>query len=61
MQSSVVALRVHNIAVRDSNGRYEDYPSIVELAANPDEHRAFYGAIKIKAADAKIEDMPAEM
>jgi phage/plasmid-associated DNA primase len=58
---NTAGLRVNNIGIRDSNGKYEDYPSIVELAANPDEYRAFYGAVKIKANDAKIEDMPAEM
>lgn len=57
---NTAGLRVNNVAIRDSKEDYNNYPSIVELAANPDEYRAFYGAIKIKAADAKIEDMPVE-
>jgi phage/plasmid-associated DNA primase len=54
-------LRINNVAIRDSNNKYADYPSIVELAANPEEYIPFYGSVKIKAGDAKIDDMPAEM
>ena len=54
-------LRINNVAIRDSNNKYTDYPSIVELAANPEEYIPFYGSVKIKAGDAKIDDMPAEM
>jgi len=39
-----VGLRIINAAVRDSNEtKYDGYPSIVEVAANPEKYQEFYG------------------
>ena len=63
-------LRINNIAIKDSpkhskdatnENLYAGYPSIVELAANPEEYIPIYGAVKIRSKDAKMENMPADM
>ena len=35
--------RIFNVAVRDSNGKYKDYPSIVEVASEKFKYQEFYG------------------
>ena len=35
--------RIYNVAVRDSNGKYQDYPSIVEVASEKFKYQEFYG------------------
>ena len=41
-------MRVFNVVVRDSDPKYENYPSAVTVAANPDKFELDYG-VKIKA------------
>ena len=55
------SLFVFNVAIRANENKYSEYPSIVELAGNPEEYVDVYGGVQIRAKDAKIEDMPAEM
>lgn len=50
-------MRVFNVVVRDSDPKYEDYPSAVTVAANPDKFELDYG-VKIKAdPNARMEDI----
>lgn len=35
--------RIYNVAVRDSNGKYQNYPSIVEVASEKFKYQEFYG------------------
>ena len=49
-------LRIFNVAVRDSSPKYEPYPSIVTVAANPEKFELDYG-VKITAnLNATMED-----
>ena len=47
-----------NIAVRNSNAKYETYPSIVEVGLNKDKYREFYGGsvIDYKSPNEKIKE-----
>ncbi len=49
-------MRIFNSAVRDSNPKYENYPSIVEVASNPDNYKDFYGINIGKTSDETMED-----
>jgi putative DNA primase/helicase len=50
-------MRVFNVVVRDSDPKYENYPSAVTVAANPDKFELDYG-VKIKAdPNARMEDI----
>jgi len=50
-------MRVFNVVVRDSDPKYEHYPSAVTVAANPDKFEPSYG-VKIKAdPNARMEDI----
>ena len=54
-------MRVFNIVVRDSDPKYENYPSAVTVAANPDKFELDYG-VKIKAdPNARMEDIDENM
>ena len=49
-------LSIFNVAVRESNPRYEQFPSIVTVAATPEKYEIDYG-VKITATNnAKMED-----
>jgi hypothetical protein len=50
-------LRIINVAVRETNAKYEGYPSIVQVAADPKNYVDFYGAVQIKASNEMMEDM----
>jgi hypothetical protein len=49
-------LKVFNIAVRSSSPKYENYPSLVEVASNKDEYKEFYGAELLTNDNARMED-----
>jgi len=49
-------LKVFNIAVRASSPKYENYPSLVEVASNKEEYKDFYGAELIADPNARMED-----
>ena len=54
-------MRVFNVVVRDSDPKYEGYPSAVTVAANPDKFEVDYG-VKIKAdPNARMEDIDENM
>ena len=54
-------MRVFNVVVRDSDPKYEGYPSAVTVAANPDKFELDYG-VKIKAdPNARMEDIDENM
>jgi len=54
-------MRVFNVVVRDSDPKYENYPSAVTVAANPDKFELDYG-VKIKAdPNARMEDIDENM
>jgi putative DNA primase/helicase len=36
-------VRVYNVCVRESNQKYDDWPSIVEVSAERDKYKEFYG------------------
>jgi hypothetical protein len=37
-------MRVFNAAVRESNQKYDAYPSIVEVSSDREKYRDFYGS-----------------
>jgi hypothetical protein len=50
-------LIVFNVALRDSGPGFEKYPSIVEVSADKEKFKEFYGEIlDSKESDNKIED-----
>ena len=49
-------MRVVNVAVIDSNRKYEMYPSIVEVAANPENYKEFYGMDITKMGSETMEE-----
>lgn len=54
-------MRVFNVVVRDSDPKYEGYPSAVTVAANPDKFEVDYG-VKIKVdPNARMEDIDENM
>jgi P4 family phage/plasmid primase-like protien len=55
-------MRIINAAVRDANAtKYNNYPSIVEVAAKPDEYKELYGEVLTATTDAIIEENVVEM
>ena len=53
-------LRIVNAVVRDVNEeKYINYPSIVEVAANPEEYKSFYG-VDLSVSTDEIMDENAE-
>jgi phage/plasmid-associated DNA primase len=49
-------VRIINVAVRDSNVKYEGWPSVVEVASNKEEYKEFYGMDLAVDSGAKMED-----
>jgi putative DNA primase/helicase len=49
-------LRVFNVAIRESGPKYEGWPSIVEVAADKEKYKEFYGIDLNPDTNAKIED-----
>jgi phage/plasmid-associated DNA primase len=49
-------MQVFNAAVMESNPKYEAYPSIVEVASNPEKYKEFYGIGINQIKDETIED-----
>jgi hypothetical protein len=49
-------MRVFNVLVRDSNPKYEGYPSAVTVAADPEKYEVDYGVCIRANPDARIED-----
>jgi P4 family phage/plasmid primase-like protien len=55
-------LRIVNAVVRDSNKtQYESYPSIVEVAANPEKYRDFYGVSLSTTTDEIMDENATDM
>jgi phage/plasmid-associated DNA primase len=55
-------MRIVNAAVRESNKtKYEGYPSIVEVAAKPDEYQQFYGSVLTTSTDAIMDENAIDM
>ena len=53
-------MQVFNAAVMESNQKYEVYPSIVEVASNPEKYKEFYGMSINQIKDETIEDNASE-
>lgn len=53
-------MRIFNAAVRDSNPKYENYPSIVEVSADKEKYAEFYGMKLDEPTNEKME-VDAEM
>jgi hypothetical protein len=49
-------MRIVNLAVRESDPRYEDWPSIVEVSADKEKYKEFYGMPLDVDVNAKMED-----
>jgi hypothetical protein len=49
-------VRIINVAVRESDIKYEGWPSVVEVASNKDEYKEFYGMDLTADTNAKMED-----
>ena len=49
-------MRIVNLAVRESDPKYEGWPSIVEVAADKETYKEFYGMTLQADVDAKMED-----
>jgi phage/plasmid-associated DNA primase len=55
-------MRIINAAVRESNKtKYDNYPSIVEVAAKPDEYEQLYGAVLTATTDAIMDENAIDM
>jgi putative DNA primase/helicase len=52
-----VGLQVFNVIVRGSNAKYKNYPSVVEVAANPQEFIQLYGVDISAPTNATMEDI----
>jgi phage/plasmid-associated DNA primase len=52
-----VGLQVFNVIVRGSNAKYENYPSVVEVAANPQEFIQLYGVDISAPTNATMENI----
>ncbi len=48
-------MRIFNVVVRDSNPKYEDFPSIVEVSADKEKFAEFYGAVLYEPTNEKME------
>ena len=49
-------LRVINVTIRESSPKYEGWPSVVEVAADKEKYKEFYGMELNPDTNAKIED-----
>jgi len=49
-------MRVVNVVVRESSPKYEDWPSVVEVASDKEKYKEFYGMPLEVNSDAKMED-----
>jgi len=55
-------MRIVNAAVRESNKtKYDNYPSIVEVAAKPEEYEQLYGAVLTATTDAIMDENAIDM
>jgi hypothetical protein len=45
-----------NVVVRESSPKYEDWPSVVEIASDKEKYKEFYGMSLEENSDAKMED-----
>jgi P4 family phage/plasmid primase-like protien len=53
---NTAGMRVFNVVVRDSNPKYESYPSAVTVAADPEKYELDYGVCIRANPDARMED-----
>jgi putative DNA primase/helicase len=49
-------LRIFNVTIRESSPKYEGWPSVVEVAADKEKYKEFYGMDLNPDTSAKIED-----
>jgi putative DNA primase/helicase len=49
-------VRIINVAIRDSNIKYEGWPSVVEVASDKEQYKEFYGMDLNPDSNAKMED-----
>lgn len=55
-------MRIINAAVRESNKtKYDNYPSIVEVAAKPEEYQQLYGPVLTESTDAIMDENAIDM
>jgi hypothetical protein len=52
---------VFNVIVRGSNAKYKEYPSVVEVAANPQKYIPIYGVDISVRTDATMDENALEM
>ena len=55
-KKSTRGIRIFNVAVRDSNPKYAEYPGIVTVASNKEKYELDYGVKLSATKDARIED-----
>jgi hypothetical protein len=55
-KKSTRGVRIFNVAVRDSNQKYAEYPGIVTVASNKEKYELDYGVKLSATKDARIED-----
>lgn len=61
-KKTIKGLRVINAAVRESNKtKYENYPSIVEVAAKPEEYIQLYGSVLTAPTNAIMDENAVDM
>jgi phage/plasmid-associated DNA primase len=48
-------MRIFNVVVRDSNPKYDPYPSIVEVSADKEKYSEFYGMVLDEPTNEKME------
>jgi phage/plasmid-associated DNA primase len=53
---STRGMRIVNVVVRESSPKYEDWPSVVEIASDKEKYKEFYGMSLEENSDAKMED-----
>lgn len=53
---STRGVRIINVAVRESDIKYEGWPSVVEVASDKDQYKEFYGMELTADTNAKMED-----
>ena len=59
-KKTTAGLQIFNVAVRESNPKYTGYPSVVEVAANPEKYTPMYGIDPTMDNSARI-DEPVEV
>jgi P4 family phage/plasmid primase-like protien len=61
-KKNVNGLRIFNVGMRDGNPtKYEGYPSMVEVASNPEKYQPFYGVNPSLSTGAKMENIAEEL